>query len=215
MKNINVTSGEYLNKHLKNKSEGVFIPFNESMIQGTLLYPLFDKNFIKERCLVHYVSDLTYKEKMGEFINIKNNIEEVDLITLWFGKDVFCIVNLLTVLVYLEEVNYRGKVLVNLVDDHTNEILEYNIELALGKFKNIYLNLKYRKQIETNICFIDEGIKDYLYITSDNNHVIEYIKENINKVSEYELLISVIDKTYKYGLTDTYITSMINKIKGK
>ena len=57
------------------------------------------------------------------------------------------------------------------------------------------------------------GIEDYLYITSNNNHILDYIKDNQNTLSENELLEEVLDKTYQYGLSDTYIISMIEKVK--
>ena len=56
MKHINITSGEYLNNYLKSKYDGVFIPFNEEMIQGDVLYPLFDNRFIGKRSKFHNVS---------------------------------------------------------------------------------------------------------------------------------------------------------------
>ena len=58
MSKINITSGEYLNNFLKNKHEGVFIAFNEVMIQGNLSYPLFNEDFINQRCLTHKVDNL-------------------------------------------------------------------------------------------------------------------------------------------------------------
>lgn len=213
MKNINITSGEYLNNHLKSKYSGVFIPFNEAMIQGELSYPLFDDEFINDRAYTHNVSKQLYLDKLNEFINIKDYINELESITLWFGKDAFCIINLITVLTYLEDLNYKETIIVNLVDDYSCDILEENIRIELLGFKNIYLNLIYRKLVETNVNSINDGLKDYLYITSDNNFVIDYIKENINKLNKKELLVNIMNQTYKYGLSDLFILSLINKYK--
>lgn len=74
------------------------------------------------------------------------------------------------------------------------------------------LNLIDRKLVETKIDFIDSGLKDYLYVTSDDNHIINYIKENINKLSKQELLINVMKDTYNYGLSDVFILSLIDKV---
>jgi len=213
MKVINITSGEYLNNYLINKNSGIYIPFNEAMIQGELIYPLFDNNFISKRSRIHNVDESLYKEKINDFINIKNYINDISKITLWFGKDAFCIINLLTVLSYLEDNNYNGKIILNLVDDYSHEVIEGNIELILGEFKNIYIKLMNNKHIKCTYNFINEGIKDYIYITSDDNHILNYIKENINKLTYNDLMIKLLDLTSGYGLSDIQIKSMIEKAK--
>ena len=211
MKQINITSGQYLNNYLKDKYEGVFLPFNEAMIQGELIYPLFDKNFINKRSLTHRVDKDTYINNLKEFLDLTNYINDVDKITLWFGKDAFCIINLITVLTYLESLNYNKEIVINLVDDDTCKVLKRNIAIKYNGFVDIYLHLLKKETILTNIDFIDNGLKDYLYITSDDNFVIEYIKENKDKLSKYELTINLLSKTSKYGLSDRFIESLIDK----
>ena len=56
-----------------------FIPFNEAMIQGDLLYQLFDDKFISYRSSIHKVTKESYIKKLNDFINIKNNINEKNL----------------------------------------------------------------------------------------------------------------------------------------
>lgn len=55
MKTINITSGDYLNNFLMNTYTGIYIPFNEAILDGTLLYPLFDEEFIAKRSFHHNV----------------------------------------------------------------------------------------------------------------------------------------------------------------
>ena len=71
MSHINITNGKYLNDYLKSKLNGEFIPFNEAMIQGKLLYPLFDDKFNESRCKTHKVTTLEYLENIKDFLNIK------------------------------------------------------------------------------------------------------------------------------------------------
>ena len=40
MKVINITNGEYFNDYISKKKKELFIPFNESLIQGNPKYPL-------------------------------------------------------------------------------------------------------------------------------------------------------------------------------
>ena len=135
MKNINITNGQYLNNFLESKYEGVFIPFNEAMIQGDLLYPLFDDVFIEKRSLVHNVTKELYLSNISIFLNIEKYINEVESITLWFGKDAFCIINLLTVLVYFENLNYQKDIILNIVDDASCELLESNIQIKKQPYR--------------------------------------------------------------------------------
>ena len=44
---INITTGEEFNDYIQNKIEGLFIPFNEALIDGQPIFPLFDESFIK------------------------------------------------------------------------------------------------------------------------------------------------------------------------
>ena len=53
-------------------------------------------------------------------------------IYLWFGKDTFCQMNLLALLVYLEQIKYQGKLILNYIDDVTFEQIESNIDVKLG-----------------------------------------------------------------------------------
>ena len=184
------------------------------MIQGELIYPLFDENFIYSRCKTHNVNKDLYLIKLNEFINIKTYVNDIDKITLWFGKDAFCIINLITVLTYLNEINYTKDINVNFVDDATCNIINENIKLEVNNIKDIYTSLINKDLVKCNNDFINEGLKDYLYITSDNNHIIDYIKENKNKLSKQELVVSIMKQTYKYGLSDLFILELINKMEG-
>ena len=210
MRCINITNGKYLNDYLQNKYNEIFIPFNEAMIQGDLLYPLFDEKFINYRSTLHNVSYDYYLDNLNDFISIRNYINDIDKIVLWFGEDAFCIINLLTVLTYLEELNYNNKIILNIVDDITCNVLISNIKIDLHCYKEVYINLINRTLIKTDNDIIYDGLKDYLYITSNNNHIIDYIKNN-KDLSKEKLLINIMDNTYKYGLSDVFIMSLINK----
>ena len=212
MKRINITSGEYLNNYLLNKYDGVFISFNEAMIEGDLIYPVFGDDFIKKRALVHSVSEDFYISKIEEVINIKEYISEVELITLWFGKDAFCQINMLTLLVYLEMIGYKNIVTLNIVDDETCEVIERNISIILGSMKDTYIDLINGNKVLTKYDFLTNGLNDYLYITSTDNHFIQYINSNIN-ISEEELLINLLSQTSKYGLSDTFIMNLIKRVR--
>ena len=83
---INITNGTYLNSYLQKKySNETFIPFNEAMIEGNPILPIFSDTFIDERCHTHQVSNESYLENMKGFLNFSKDIQSYDSIVLWFG----------------------------------------------------------------------------------------------------------------------------------
>lgn len=136
---INITAGEFLNKFLSNEFEGLFIPFNEALSKGDLYYPLFDENFIHERCKVLGVTNEEYKMKLKDFLSFLDSIDKYDEIILWFGNDLFCQVNLLGVLTLLEQYHFCGKITLNIVDEeNNNEIIQKMDNVKLGSFTKEY-----------------------------------------------------------------------------
>ena len=123
MNTLHITSGEYFNAILQTKYNLSGVPFNEAMMTGNALSTLFDRNFISLRAKTHGVSETLYREKLSLFFNAMENLRSYDEICLWFGKDVFCQMNALTVLAYLETLGFQGRVFAQYIDDETGETI--------------------------------------------------------------------------------------------
>ena len=215
MKVINITNGQYFNDYMSKKKEGLFVPFNEALIQGNPKYPLFDNEFIIERTKTHY-KDVSktqdYLDNMTCFLSKSNEFKLYDEIKLWFGEDTFCVINLLSILTYLEQLEYKNKIILNVIDDETYKVLSSNHNIELGKFTMSYKALFYmNKFIPTGYPIIDKGINDYLYLKKEKNHLYKYIKENNDNLSEEELLINLLSQTKEYGLSDVILLEMIKE----
>ena len=125
---VNITAGECLNELLESKYPGeCFIPFNEAMIQGTCSYPLFSKEFIRERAGVHGVSETAYLEKLSGFMDVLNHAGEYDEIVLWFGDEPFCLQNRRTVIEALRMHGYRRNILLNIIHEKNGSIIRQGI----------------------------------------------------------------------------------------
>ena len=121
---VNITAGECLNDLLKSKYPGErFVPFNEAMVQGTYSAPLFSEEFVRERAVVHGVSEEEYLDKLSGFMGILKHVGEYDEIVLWFGDEPFCVENRRTVLDALRGFGYRRSILLNIVHEETGDIL--------------------------------------------------------------------------------------------
>ena len=125
---VNITAGEALNSMLVTKySQERFVPFNEAMIVGSYTAPLFSTSFMEERATTHGVSLDQYKEKLGGFIDVLDNIEMYDEIILWFGDEPFCKANTDVVLQALKDLSYKGKVVLNIVEEETAKIIKTEV----------------------------------------------------------------------------------------
>ena len=121
---VDITAGEWLNELLESKYPGErFVPFNESMIQGTYSSPLFSEEFVRERANVHGVSETAYLEKLSGFLDVLNHAGEYDEIVLWFGDEPFCVQNRRTVIEGLRMHGYRRNILLNIVDEENGDII--------------------------------------------------------------------------------------------
>ena len=211
MNEINITNGEEFNNYIKTKLNAKFIPFNEAMIDGNPIYPLFDEKFIQERCKTHRVTIRQYQDVLKEFIDFKNNMNRYTSINLWFGKELFCQLNLLTVLAYLEQEKYQGKIYLIIIDDNNKKIIKEKEEIILQHFINVYQNLFLNKRItKTNYYYLDKALKEYIKLNQDNP-IIQYIRDNSLKLDKKKLFENVWDMTREYGFGDIQVKNYIEK----
>ena len=213
MKTINITNGDYFNKYISQRHAGCFVAFKEAMIEGSPLFPLFDDSFCKERVNTHSPSSsvLDYKKHMGEFITI--NFNDFDEVILWFGKDMFCQMNLLTVLAYLMQIDYKGNVYLNTIVDETNKIIKAKEKINLSNYINIYKSVFIdNKPIRVNNLYLDKAIQDYLLLKDNNSPLSLLIKQNVH-LPKQELFELIWENTRHLGLGDTQILKLIQKFK--
>jgi len=120
----NITSGQIVNDYLKSVNpQECFIPFNEAMITGEYHTELFSKDFIKERAETHGVSEQQYFDKLKDFLDLLENLDDVNELVLWFGDEDFCRENRKVVLETLKQKKYTGKITLNIINEETYEIL--------------------------------------------------------------------------------------------
>ena len=209
---LNITSGEYFNNYIKTIKAGIFIPFNEAMITGPADTNIFSEQFIQLRSNYHNVSITEYKNKLGNLLN-PEYIRSFTEINLWFGEDTFCVINLLTVLTYLEQINYEGLIYYTTICDSTNEVIKEKEELNIKNCVQIFTNVIINKiQSLSNNQVINHSIEQYLLLHSHDDLVSKYIKNNIH-LDDKNLLINSLSISEELGLSDIIINKIINKFK--
>ena len=202
MKNniLNITNGDYFNDYFKSKHDTTSVAFCEAMMDGETVCDIYSEDFIKLRCSALKVDENEYRSKMYAYNALKQ--DTYNEIHLWFGKDTFCQMNLLTLLAYLEQIEYCRRIILNYIDDETFKILEADIEVQLGKYKKIYTDILILKQMSGDIGILDEkAIELYFDYRSDDRMLANLVKQNSDK-NKTELICLLLEKSKDYGLSD-------------
>lgn len=211
---LNILNGQMMYEHfythqLMGKSD--YVPFNEAMCSHDTSDTVFSDVFKKLRASGHQVSIKEYENIT--ISPLKPLFEKrYKCIVLWFGDDMFCQMNLLTLLAYLDQVGYDGKVFFNMVNEMTYEVEETEV-IPLG-YKEIYQQvLIHRRLPKAQVMpVMFQGIRLYLEYLKENNEITTFIKKHLDK-PQNELLKQLFHLFPQYGLGDVQYLKIIETIK--
>lgn len=205
--NLYICGGECLKEKLNKQTS---ISFNEALCDGVVSYPLFDDTFNKLRATTHNVS---VKEYHDYTVKPLETIKEYNELELVFGRDMFCMMNVVGLLTFLEQNNFPGNVTLRIVDEITLDVIDtYPIKLGIytEMYKTVLINHKrYRGKC---IFELECGLETYLQLQSENNEILEYIEEHLEDSDLLEVLLL---RYPDYGFGDTQYLRMINKVKSE
>ncbi|MCQ2008608.1 AraC family transcriptional regulator [Sporolactobacillus sp. STSJ-5] len=211
---LNILNGEMMYKEFSTQGlmgRGDFAPFNEAMCSNDTHQTIFSEPFNKMRAFGHQVSLAKY-EKLT-IAPLKPLFEKhYECIVLWFGDDMFCQMNFLTVLAYLDQIEYKGKVFFQKVNETTYEVEE--TELVPDGYKKIYVQVLIHHCLP-NLQLMPvmyQGIKLYLEYLKKDNEITAFIKKNRDR-SQDELVNELFRVFPQYGLGDLQYIKIINTIK--
>ncbi len=211
LKTLNITNGDAFNSHLSDLKEGEFLPFNEAMMQGKAISDIASNEFIDIRVTELKTSSEIYNQKMRVFEVLKDNSKAYDKLILWFGKDTFCQMNLLSLLAYLEQIQYEGKIVLNYIDDHTFDIIESDIKVELGVYKRLYNDVLVSKnQVRAEGVILQKSLDLYYDYLSDNGSLATFIENNQDK-DKKTLVCELIKISADYGISDIQAIQLIDK----
>lgn len=192
-----------------------YIPFNEAMCWGEADEDIFSEVFIEKRVKA-------LNGTIEQYRNIVlNPLEQLfkskfDTIVLWFGDEMFCQINMLTILAYLEQNNFDGDVLFCMAIESTDEMLpnayEIDINGSLQKYKSIICNKQMPNEKLMPVMY--QAVSLYLNYLNKDSEINRYIIEHINK-SENELIGELLKKFPRYGLGDLQYRMLIKNINEK
>jgi hypothetical protein len=212
---IHILNGQVMYEEFKeNKLMGDsdYAPFNEAMCVNPTTEQVFDKAFINTRAAGHQDSPEGYIQKVIDpLANLFN--KKYEGIVLWFGEDMFCQMNLLTMLSYLEQSGYEGKVFLNSFREDEFKITQ--TELTLGHYDSVYKEvlINHAKPSTELLPVLYQAIDIYLEMLKEDNAIVKYIKKN-KDLSTSELIKRLFALFPAVGYGDTQYIELINRTRG-
>lgn len=207
MKTIYIASGECVANDLKNKGFDNVYPFNEAMCEGDVCRNIRSREFIIGRMNAYGITEYNhFADSLDKALSDTDNIE------LYFDYDMFCAVNTITLLAYLECVDYRGKINFNLIEqDGTANVLK-RFSIDLGNFYDAYIQILVERRIfETGVEHLDKVLPLYLEYKSPENEITRFIKSNLT-ISRTELCKRILIEFPEYGIGDASAYKLIDII---
>lgn len=195
-------------KHLVRENQ-TYVPFNEAMCWGEADTRIFSDFFIGKRVKSLKTTEADYRRIVLEALEplFKGKF---DIIVLWFGDDMFCQMNLITVLAYLEQGGYQGDVLFCMALERIDDILPDALEIDIEGYSDIYKAVICNHEVPElkMIPVMYQAIKMYLNYQTDESPIIKYIRNNIGKE---HLVNDLLCRFPEYGLGDMQYQAMIEE----
>lgn len=212
MKKINIVSGECAAAPVHTLTGEEVISFNEAMMDGPAPRPIFSANFCRLRAAVHHVSPEVYHEKSAALLDILAHPNSWDELSLWFGPDAFCQVNLITLLAALEERGYQGRVTLTLMDDATHAILLPGHTLPLGHYGALYDTVVAAHQpASSGDTVMDHAIALALDYWDSHGRLAELARANC-QLPRSELMLLLLNAGRDYGLSDVQAEAIMTHV---
>lgn len=211
---LHITSGDSLAMSFQTSglpdTGDALIPFREAMCDGDAAGTPFSEEFHRARAASLGISIDEYRQNVTEplapFLQAA-----YPAVALWFGEDMFCIVNLISLLAYLDRISYPGQVFLFPVEERIPETAKPPVFLHVHGFEHIYDALLCRHEMPEALSepFLT-GARLYLDYHNPNGALNEYIRAHIGM----DVLLShLLSHFPEYGLGDTQYQKRIDEIR--
>ncbi|KGM46142.1 hypothetical protein P9D43_11165 [Neobacillus niacini] len=189
------------------------VPFNEAMCYGKTHKDLFSNEFTEIRAKVHHVTPVQYSETVLKPLAPLFS-EKFTHIALWFDADMFCQINILALLAWLDQAEHTGDMDLNIVGDHFEPMSHFSLK-AKGYYA-IYKQVLIDKKMPGNIYPepLKKGVELYLNYLHKDSDLMMYIHK-YKDVPEEELMLALFKKFKHYGLGDTQYLEIIKSLRQK
>lgn len=212
---LHILNGSCMLETFKNQkwmeASSTYVAFNEAMCWGRGHEDIFSDAFVAQRCLDLNSSALEYKRIVLDALEPLFN-QSFDTILLWFGADMFCQMNMLTMMAYLKQVDFKGDVLFCMADEIKNEMFPDAFELSIESSYQWYTDLVCHQHMPRGqmMPVLYQGMRMYLTYQEAESDLNCYIEKHMHK--PFDVLLGDLFKTFpQYGLGDLQYKMMIEK----
>ena len=213
-KTLNILNGQamydsFMQHHVDENN--VYAPFNEAMCVGEVYKDIFSSRFNQYRCHALNITIEQYTELVLNPLQPLFNHQFTEIV-LWFDDDMFCQINLLTLLAYLDQRHFNRKITFNLVNHGFKFINRF--EFGVQGYHEAYQQVLIKKCLPQNIQIpvMEQGIKLYLEYIKDENELTAYIRQYKNIPAN--ILVGQLFKVFpQYGLGDHQYFHLIEKCR--
>ncbi len=205
---MHIASGQSVADDLISKGVCNVYAFNEAMCEGHPTKDIYSYTFCVERANAYGISLDEYYDR-----HVDLTVDGIEEMHLYFDYDMFCCMNVITLLAYLEQICYKGNIIFHLVEQNGTANVLDTFVIQLGKYYDLYENvLILQKFDECDIDYINQGIKLYLNYKQEDNEIISYIKKH-HDLDKTKLCKDLLQKFMNYGLGDITFLKLIDTYK--
>jgi hypothetical protein len=135
-------------------------------------------------------------------------------IALWFDADMFCQINILSLLAWLDQAEHTNAIDLYIVGDQFEPMSHFTLKVK--GYYAIYKQVLIDKKMPENIYPhpLKKGVELYLNYLNKDSDLMMYIHK-YKDVPEEELILALFKEFKHYGLGDTQYFEIIKSIRQK
>lgn len=189
------------------ENENRLYSFNEAMCAGKAEEKIFSDAFVAARA-----RDLktTAEEYARTVISPLGGVPGEPALALWFGSDMFCQINFITFLAWLEQSGYAGEVYFCRLEEDKDDVAEAFLPVRLRGCDEIYRDVLLLKKTPRLPLFpvTERGVRLYLGYRKKDSPIRRAIRAHLG---EKDLLSRLLSSFPEYGLGDTQYLELIEE----
>ncbi len=207
---INILSGDAMVSYAQQLGiKDHIIAFGEAIITGRVSGEPMSNEFINARVASLNTSADKYRKRISQPLSKLRSNDDVHL---WFGKDMFCQMNLVCVLAVLESKGIEKATFHEVFEDEMAEksVSEIQTHGFIQCYNEILVN---HNSFITPQDSINNVLEMYFeFINADKGPLISFIKENPDD-SVLTLTVKIIKAYAEYGLGDVQCKDLILRVR--
>ena len=214
-KRLHILSGSALLEKRKEagalEADAEYVPFNEAMCWGEADLNIFSEAFVQKRLAAHQITLPEYRRTVLEPL-VPFFRAGFGTMVLWFGADMFCQMNLLTVLAYLEQTGFEGNLLLRTAYGRSEDAFSAPAEISPGGYHTLYEAILCRRRLpETEMPeLMRQAAERYLTYRGQSSPIMAYIRAHADCP---DLVRQLLERFPEYGLGDIQYESLIRQAK--